>query len=248
MACELQLDELDQQIEDLEARKAEIIATLTKLRSEKANLAQKIKISKVRSSHQPLEHYDNTSFPWSERVEQVLREKFNIEAFRENQRAAINAILSKKDIILLMRTGGGKSLCYQLPALIDNGVTLVVSPLISLIEDQLQALRKLGLEVASINAATSNEEKKDIFLYLNKGSGRQIKLLYMTPEFLNKSKRFKSALQQCHKDNRLQRIAIGEFKSSSTISLVPIHFYVIYLIFHLNESNLYISPMHDYGS
>lgn len=212
LASQLQLEEIDQQIEELEARKLEVIATLSKLRSDRAKLSQKIKIAQVRSSHQSLEHYDTTNFPWSERVGQVLQEKFNIQEFRENQMAAINAILSKKDLILLMRTGGGKSLCYQLPALIDDGVTLVVSPLISLIEDQLQALRKLGLEAASINASTSKEEKRDISLYLNKGSGRQIKLLYMTPEFLNKSKRFKSALQQCHKDKRLSRIAIGELK------------------------------------
>lgn len=205
----MQLEELDQQIEELEIEKSEIITKLSRLRTLRTELAQQIKISKARSSHQPLGYFETSTFPWSARVEQLLVDKFKIPSFRENQKAAVNAILSKKDLILLMRTGGGKSLCYQLPALVEDGVTLVVSPLISLIEDQLHALRLLSLEAASIRSTTSNEEKKGIFEYLNKGTGRQIKLLYMTPEFLNKSKRFKSALQQCHKDGRLTRVAIG---------------------------------------
>lgn len=143
-------------------------------------------------------------------MQTLLEEQFKLTTFRPTQLLAINATLSKKDLLLLMPTGGGKSLCYQLPALVENGMTLVVSPLLSLIEDQQISLSKLGIVGRSINSTTSKEDKKQIYEYMSKGTKPAIKLLYVTPEWLSKSKIFKSYLQKCHGLGNLSRIAIGK--------------------------------------
>lgn len=98
---------------------------------------------------------------------------------------------------------------YQLPALIENGLTVVISPLLSLIEDQIIALRKLNIEAESLNSSTVKEVKRKIYDYMCKGVGR-VRLVYVTPEWVAKSKMFMSYLQKCHSAKRLDRIAIDE--------------------------------------
>ena len=93
--------------------------------------------------------WEHGIFPWSEEARAILNSFFKLDAFRSLQLSCINATLSKKDVILIMPTGGGKSLCYQLPAVFGNGITLVISPLVSLMEDQLLAVQNLGIEVAT---------------------------------------------------------------------------------------------------
>lgn len=98
---------------------------------------------------------------------------------------------------------------YQLPALITNGLTVVISPLLSLIEDQIIALKKLQIEAEALNSSSGKEIKKKVYDYMSKGIGK-LRLVYVTPEWVAKSKLFMSNLQKCHTAKRLDRIAIDE--------------------------------------
>ena len=111
-----------------------------KLEKEQARLTDELQ--KEECDKLLAQDWGRTTFEWSERVNLAKKEVFGLDKFRENQLEVINATLSKHDCLLVMPTGGGKSLTYQLPAVISDGVTLVVSPLLSLMEDQLMGLRK----------------------------------------------------------------------------------------------------------
>lgn len=149
-----------------------------------------------------------------------MKTKFNIEKFRSMQLETINATLSKHDLIHVAPTGNGKSLTYQLPALVDKGITLVVSPLISLMEDQLHSLDKRGIPAKMLSAQSTKEETKKIHTILEDpltSTADQMKLLYVTPERMSKSKRFMQALQKCYHNSKLDRIAIDEIHSVSVL-------------------------------
>src|SRR5436190_13275907 len=92
-------------------------------------------------------------------AKEILKNQFGFDSFRMNQQAAIEAVLNRKDCVVLMPTGGGKSLCYQIPALILDGLTLVVSPLIALMKDQVDALRSNGVEAAFLNSSQTSREQ-----------------------------------------------------------------------------------------
>ncbi len=109
----------------------------------------------------------------------VLRDVFGFNAFRDNQEEAIRAALGGRDTLVLMPTGGGKSLCYQVPALLRDGTALVISPLISLMQDQVGALHELGIEAAFLNSTLAPDEQRAIVARLRAG---EIKLLYAAPE------------------------------------------------------------------
>ncbi|MFQ3209126.1 MAG: ATP-dependent DNA helicase RecQ, partial [Colwellia sp.] len=111
----------------------------------------------------------------------TLKHHFGYESFREGQAKIINSLLQGQDSLVLMPTGGGKSLCYQLPAVILPGVTVVVSPLIALMKDQVDGLTRQGISAAFINSSLEQNEISDIFLRLGRG---EIKLLYVAPERL----------------------------------------------------------------
>jgi len=121
-----------------------------------------------------------------------LRQHFGFEDFREGQREVIGSILEGKDAVVVMPTGSGKSLCYQLPALILDGVTLVVSPLIALMKDQVDALQARGLPATFINSSISDTEQRARIDALRR---REHKLVYIAPERF-RSSRFTSTLQQ----------------------------------------------------
>jgi len=124
---------------------------------------------------------------------EVLKSKFGYEAFRFNQEEIIDAVLRKRDAFVLMPTGGGKSLCYQIPALIFDGLTVVISPLIALMKDQVDALRVAGISAAYLNSSLAPEERAEIYSDLNQG---KIKLLYIAPERLfNNERQFISFLK-----------------------------------------------------
>ncbi len=111
----------------------------------------------------------------------LLRDVFGYDRFRGQQRAIIAAALAGRDALVLMPTGGGKSLCYQIPALLRSGVGLVVSPLIALMEDQVGALRELGIAAAYLNSTLSRAEQQAVIGDLRSG---KLKLLYVAPERL----------------------------------------------------------------
>jgi ATP-dependent DNA helicase RecQ len=108
-----------------------------------------------------------------------LREAFGYPAFRPGQERAIASILSGRDTLVVLPTGGGKSLCYQVPALITPGLTVVVSPLISLMKDQVDALSARGLPAAFINSTLTGSQVSDRLARAGRG---EIKLLYVAPE------------------------------------------------------------------
>ncbi len=115
------------------------------------------------------------------RAEQTLQSVWGYDAFRPLQREAISAALSGRDSVVVLPTGGGKSLCFQVPALCLEGVAIVVSPLISLMKDQVDALQANGVAAAFINSSQSMEEQRQIALQVRAG---ELKLLYVAPERL----------------------------------------------------------------
>ena len=114
--------------------------------------------------------------------EQVLKDNFGFKTFRSGQKEVISRVINGENVLAVMPTGGGKSLCYQIPALVKSGVTLVVSPLISLTKDQVDALRQNGIAAAAINSTIPQEEVNPILRQAYEG---QVKLIYVTPERLN---------------------------------------------------------------
>ncbi len=109
----------------------------------------------------------------------TLRTVFGFQTFRPNQEGIIGSILDKQDVFAVMPTGGGKSLCYQLPALMMNGTTIVISPLISLMKDQVDAALENGIPAAFMNSSLSSEEISGVY---QKMKYNKIKLLYIAPE------------------------------------------------------------------
>ena len=112
---------------------------------------------------------------------EALKAVFGYDSFRPGQEAVINAILKGRDILAVMPTGAGKSLCYQVPAMLLSGITLVISPLISLMQDQVKALNEAGVNAAFINSSLSEKELKDTFKNAYKG---HYKIIYVAPERL----------------------------------------------------------------
>src|ERR1700709_544553 len=119
--------------------------------------------------------------------QQALQKYFGYSAFRHQQEAIIQHVLNKQDVLALMPTGGGKSLCYQLPAVLLEGLTLVISPLIALMKDQVDSLNVNGIPAAFFNSSQTPDEQIQLTTKLR---NNQIKLLYLAPErlFGNESK------------------------------------------------------------
>lgn len=115
------------------------------------------------------------------KVTEVLEKYFGYNSFREGQSEIISNILRGRDSLCIMPTGGGKSICYQIPALIFNGITLVISPLISLMKDQVDSINDIGIKAEYINSTQSLDEIKEILKRCYDG---EVKLLYIAPERL----------------------------------------------------------------
>uniref|UniRef100_A0A0K0ETJ5 ATP-dependent DNA helicase n=1 Tax=Strongyloides stercoralis TaxID=6248 RepID=A0A0K0ETJ5_STRER len=214
-------DDLLEQLEKVNGKIDKIRNEISQLKKEEKNFL-KIK-QKIENELEVKEHLvdDDLSFwetpdkPWLIEGKEILSKIFKLDDFRPLQISAISAVLSKKDCLLIMATGGGKSLCYQLPSLLCDGVTLVISPLISLIEDQVRQLKKLSINTCSFNQSTSKEEVKKMMDDLS-SSKPTIKLLYVTPERLAKSKKLMNKLDICSKNGNLSFIAVDEVHCCST--------------------------------
>ncbi|KAJ8070197.1 hypothetical protein OCU04_000586 [Sclerotinia nivalis] len=160
-------------------------------------------------------HADRYRYAWSKDVKKGLKDRFRLTGFRQNQLEAINATLAGRDAFILMPTGGGKSLCYQLPAIVQSGetkgVTIVVSPLLALMHDQVDHLRKLRIQAYLFNSESTKETKQQLFSGLSQSKPEQfVELLYVTPEMINKSSTIQSKLDDLYAKERLARIVIDE--------------------------------------
>uniref|UniRef100_A0A7N8XRY0 RecQ-like DNA helicase BLM n=1 Tax=Mastacembelus armatus TaxID=205130 RepID=A0A7N8XRY0_9TELE len=149
------------------------------------------------------------NFPHSQEMMKIFHKRFGLHQFRFNQLEAINSALLGEDAFVLMPTGGGKSLCYQLPACVSPGVTVVISPLKSLIVDQVQKLTTLDIPATSLSGDKSDSEAGRIYMQLSR-KDPIIKLLYVTPEKVSASNRLISALQNLYERGLLARFVIDE--------------------------------------
>lgn len=119
--------------------------------------------------------------PVMQEAQTLLQKYFGYEDFREGQRKIVNSLLQRQDTLGIMPTGGGKSICYQIPAMVNDGVTLVISPLISLMKDQVDALTAAGIPAAYINSTLTGKEVNERIRASRRGD---LKLLYVAPERL----------------------------------------------------------------
>ena len=111
----------------------------------------------------------------------LLREVWGFDGFRPGQQEIVEAVAAGRDVLAIMPTGGGKSLCYQLPALMREGVTVVISPLIALMRDQVRSLREAGVAAGALTSGNTEAETDAVFAGLRDGA---LKILYMAPERL----------------------------------------------------------------
>ncbi|MEO1671176.1 MAG: DNA helicase RecQ [Cyanobacteria bacterium J06631_2] len=139
-------------------------------------------------------------------LEDSLKHYFGHDTFRPGQKKIIEAALQNKDLLTIMPTGGGKSLCFQLPALLRSGLTIVVSPLIALMQDQVDALQDNGINATYLNSTLQYEERRSRQIAILKN---QIKLLYVAPERLL-NERFALFLDRVNRDVGISAIAIDE--------------------------------------
>jgi ATP-dependent DNA helicase RecQ len=140
--------------------------------------------------------------PAARALETTLRERFGLPAFRPGQREVMAALLEREAALAVFPTGGGKSLCYQLPALLLEGVTVVVSPLIALMKDQIDYLRGLGVDAARLDSSLTAEEARGVERRLRSGA---LRLLYVAPERFN-NERFLELLRNA----RIALFAVDE--------------------------------------
>ncbi len=135
-----------------------------------------------------------------EKLLPTLKKYFGFDSFRDQQQAIVESVLLKKDNLVIMPTGGGKSICFQLPAILFDGLTLVISPLIALMKDQVDGLKANGVTADFYNSSQEKFEQEDIF---DKVFNKEIKLLYVAPESL-------SLLENILSETYISCIAIDE--------------------------------------
>ncbi|XP_068134138.1 ATP-dependent DNA helicase Q1 isoform X2 [Hyperolius riggenbachi] len=210
-----ELEEVTTELSAIEIQIQELLERQQELNHKKGLLKKKIQSltedaeAESSAGSQPTEDWKKEDFAWSQKVREELGNSFKLDTFRNLQLETINATMAGRDLFLIMPTGGGKSLCYQLPAVCSKGFTLVVCPLVSLMEDQLMVLERLGVSATSLNASSSKDHVKWVHgEMIDRRS--QLKLIYVTPEKIAKSKLFMSRLEKAYHAGQLARIAVDE--------------------------------------
>lgn len=216
---------------------AALTAATARLKTCEEMLATRVKMLRIQADA----CFDwRSTFPWDECLTDSLTNVFQIHAFRPLQRESLNATLLKRDVFAILPTGAGKSLIYQLAAIVDGGVTLVVTPLISLSVDQRAGLHRRGITAVSLDSYASKTGKRDIFRDVLPAGGRMkgsvhprkrirgrerggwerddVKacVLFVTPEQVAKSKTFMSRLEMLAEMGHLSRICVDEAHCCST--------------------------------
>lgn len=123
----------------------------------------------------------------AEKLVRTLKDYFGYDSFRPLQKKIIDSVFAGEDNLVIMPTGGGKSICYQLPAILFPGITLVISPLIALMKDQVDGLTANGIPAAFLNSSQNEMEHQEIFSQIEKN---KLKLVYVAPESLQIIDRF----------------------------------------------------------
>ncbi|XP_015277872.1 PREDICTED: ATP-dependent DNA helicase Q1 [Gekko japonicus] len=210
-----ELASVDSELQAVEIQVQELLERQQELIQKKTVLKKKIKQCSdaesggSKDAESTAIAWNKEDFPWSETIRSELQKSFKLQKFRALQLETINVTMARRDVFLVMPTGGGKSLCYQLPAVSSEGFTLVICPLISLMEDQLMVLEQLGISATLLNASSSKEHVKWVHAEMLAGNS-QLKLVYVTPEKIAKSKMFMSKLEKAYQAGRLTRIAVDE--------------------------------------
>jgi ATP-dependent DNA helicase RecQ len=144
--------------------------------------------------------------PAADRLLETLRSSFGHQSFRPGQREVVEALLSGRDCLAVLPTGAGKSLCYQLPALVRQGLVVVISPLVALMQDQVGQLRRKGINAACLHAGLSSEDHQNLHAQLQK---RLLRLLYLAPERL-KGEACRRLLEELIGQGQLVALAVDE--------------------------------------
>ncbi|KAJ3444351.1 atp-dependent DNA helicase q-like 4a [Anaeramoeba flamelloides] len=160
----------------------------------------------------PTDLFSKNNYPWSSQSKLLLNAIFGISSYRTNQLPAINCTLCGNDTFLIMPTGGGKTLTYLLPSLISKGTTIVISPLLSLIEDQLRVLKNLNIPATSLSVLSSSSLTAPSYeeIMEMKQGRTTYKLIYVTPEKINNSQMIVQILENLQKKGNLARFVIDE--------------------------------------
>ena len=145
---------------------------------------------------------------------EILLKYWGYSSFRENQEEIINLILKKKDTLALLPTGGGKSICYQIPSLIMDGICIVISPLISLMKDQVEDIKSKGIKAIAL---TSDLDFKEVDIALTNCIFGGYKFLYISPEKLQNE-----LVQSKISEMNVNLIAVDEAHCISKLSLIHI--------------------------
>lgn len=191
-------------------------------RKEQLELAARKQRKAIIAAQSELEDNCNVDEATTPGILATLRTVFKLDALRPLQGQVIRAILRGEDVLCLMPAGGGKSLCYQLPAVMpesigNNSLTLVISPLLALITDQVAALQRLGnVKVAALSSLISKEETTQVLRSLDPPGPESPWILYCTPERIVSTKRLMAKLEKVYKSGRLRLIAIDECHCASS--------------------------------
>lgn len=205
-----ELASLDEQIRKLRRLHAEIRSERDLLAATIASRAQvqaplrtsKTGAQSASTSTAATIDYSKSSFPWTAEIAKTAKDIWGVKKWRPGQEGAINATMAGREVVAILPTGGGKSLIFQIPALLASGTSIVVTPLISLMADQVHGLRSRGIAAEMIHASTSQADIKEIMARMlgsaatTKGKGKKkeaanvdsevVKLVYVTPERIEK--------------------------------------------------------------